>query len=222
MGQSVSTGISTILLSTGRTGTSFVLSVLGFALFLVAFVIGLRWGAEGVAAAYAIIFYTYTAAYSVDVLRLRRRAAGGIPAHLRAQLHRGGGHVRRRDRARGRAGGIPACRRCCGSRSPSPPASPSTAPCRLRSTAPKSFRCTASSRRRCGINEIATRGRVRRRRPRSGSLGRDQKRERIAIPAGPALRPLRARPGTHVRSNLLGAASLTMCFTTEIRRGFWS
>ena len=88
MGQSVSTGISTILLSTGRTGTSFVLSVLGFALFLVAFVIGLRWGVEGVAAAYAIIFYTYTAAYSVYVLRLVGVPPAEFPRPSRAASSR--------------------------------------------------------------------------------------------------------------------------------------
>jgi PST family polysaccharide transporter len=70
LAQSITTGVSSMLLSTGRAKTALVLSVVGCVACLSAFIVGLRWGVEGVASAYAIVFLLVQQAYIAYVFRL--------------------------------------------------------------------------------------------------------------------------------------------------------
>jgi PST family polysaccharide transporter len=70
MVQSSTSGVSTILASIGRTQVMFLWAVAGYLISASAYVIGLQWGIEGVAIAYAIAYFATTEFYMGYVFRL--------------------------------------------------------------------------------------------------------------------------------------------------------
>ena len=68
--QSATTGLSTILFAMGRTRLIIVLAVVASALFISAIVVGLRWGIEGVAAAYTTVFLVFSEFFLAYVFRI--------------------------------------------------------------------------------------------------------------------------------------------------------